>query len=117
MLRLWLSLAIEYEGDRAGPPLPNLDFKVLCGDSLLGPDPSAGVEVQGDLLGYDAACASQPSLGRSEGPTSCAASLGPDKEAPAVRRSSVSKDDLRDGVSGSTLGARRGGSGSPRLAG
>ncbi|MDD9995381.1 MAG: Eco57I restriction-modification methylase domain-containing protein [Dehalococcoidia bacterium] len=52
MLRLWLSLAIEYEGDKP-PPLPNLDFKVLCGDSLLGPDPSAGVVVQG-ALGYDA---------------------------------------------------------------
>ena len=48
MLRLWLSLAIEYEGDKP-PPLPNLDFKALCGDSLLGPDPSAGVEVQGTL--------------------------------------------------------------------
>ena len=52
MLRLWLSLAIEFEGDKP-PPLPNLDFKVLCGDSLLGPDPSAGVMVQG-TLGYDA---------------------------------------------------------------
>ena len=52
MLRLWLSLAIEFEGDKP-PPLPNLDFKVLCGDSLLGPDPSAGVVVQG-ALGYDA---------------------------------------------------------------
>ena len=48
MLRLWLSLAIDYEGDKP-EPLPNLDFKVLCGDSLLGPDPSAGVEVQGTL--------------------------------------------------------------------
>ena len=38
MLRLWLSLAIEYEGDRP-EPLPNLDFKIVCGDSLLGPDP------------------------------------------------------------------------------
>ena len=48
MLRLWLSLAIDFEGDDP-QPLPNLDFKVLCGDSLLGPDPSAGVEVQGNL--------------------------------------------------------------------
>ena len=40
MLRLWLSLAIDYEGDRP-EPLPNLDFKVVRGDSLLGPDPSA----------------------------------------------------------------------------
>ena len=51
MLRLWLSLAIDYEG--ATPePLPNLDFKVVCGDSLLGPDPSSGAEVQ-VVLGQD----------------------------------------------------------------
>ncbi len=39
MLRLWLSLAIEYEDDQP-EPLPNLDFKIVQGDSLLGPDPS-----------------------------------------------------------------------------
>ena len=39
MLRMWLSLAIEFEGAKP-EPLPNLDFKVVCGDSLLGPDPS-----------------------------------------------------------------------------
>ena len=39
MLRMWLSLVIEYEGDNP-EPLPNLDFKVVRGDSLLGPDPS-----------------------------------------------------------------------------
>ncbi len=39
MLRLWLSLAIEHEGDRP-QPLPNLDFKIVCGDSLLAPDPN-----------------------------------------------------------------------------
>ena len=51
MLRMWLSLAIDYEG--ATPePLPNLDFKVVCGDSLLGPDPSSGTEVQ-VALGQD----------------------------------------------------------------
>ena len=48
MLRMWLSLAIDYEGERP-EPLPNLDFKVVCGDSLLGPDPSSGAEVQGTL--------------------------------------------------------------------
>ena len=53
MLRMWLSLAIDYEGERP-EPLPNLDFKVICGDSLLGPDPSSGVEVQG-ALGQDTA--------------------------------------------------------------
>ena len=45
-LRLWLSLAIDYEGETP-PPLPNLDFKVVCGDSLLGPNPSP--ENYGDL--------------------------------------------------------------------
>ena len=38
MLRLWLSLAIDYEGDDP-PPLPNLDFKVAVGDTLLAPSP------------------------------------------------------------------------------
>ena len=51
MLRMWLSLAIDYEGSKP-EPLPNLDFKVIRGDSLLGPDPSAGVVVQG-ALGQD----------------------------------------------------------------
>ena len=36
--RLWLSLVIEDEGDRP-KPLPNLDFKIARGDSLLSPDP------------------------------------------------------------------------------
>ncbi len=53
MLRLWLSLSIEYDAPGDPRPLPNLDFKIVCGDSLLGPDPSAGIEVQG-VLGYDA---------------------------------------------------------------
>lgn len=39
MLRLWLSLAIDYESFPP-PPLPNLDFKIVCGDSLVGPDPN-----------------------------------------------------------------------------
>ena len=51
MLRMWLSLAIDYDGSTPDP-LPNLDFKVVCGDSLLGPDPSSGTEVQG-ALGLD----------------------------------------------------------------
>ena len=39
MLRLWLSLAIDFDGAKL-EPLPNLDFKIVTGDSLLGPDPS-----------------------------------------------------------------------------
>ena len=49
MLRLWLSLAIDYEGPWP-EPLPNLEFKVVCGDSLLGPDPSP--ENLGDLSSH-----------------------------------------------------------------
>ena len=49
-LRLWLSLAIDYEGGQP-EPLPNLDFKIVQGDSLLGPDPSE--TGQQGVLGYD----------------------------------------------------------------
>ncbi|MDW8277514.1 MAG: TaqI-like C-terminal specificity domain-containing protein [Anaerolineales bacterium] len=48
-LRLWLSLIVDYEG-YPPPPLPNLDFKIETGDSLLGPDPSGGL--QPDLFRY-----------------------------------------------------------------
>ena len=41
MLRLWLSLIVDYrEADPNNlPALPNLDFKIEMGDSLLAPDP------------------------------------------------------------------------------
>jgi len=42
-LRLWLSLAVEFEGLNP-PPLPNLDFKIETGDSLTAPDPSIGIQ-------------------------------------------------------------------------
>ena len=38
MLRLWLSLAVDYDDDMP-EPLPNLDYKVATGDSLTGPAP------------------------------------------------------------------------------
>ena len=38
MLRLWLSLAVDYEEDTP-EPLPNLDYKVAIGDSVTGPAP------------------------------------------------------------------------------
>ena len=75
MLRMWLSLAIDYEGSKP-EPLPNLDFKVVRGDSLLGPDPSAGVEVQG-ALGQDMEQIRR--LGRLKGDY-MRASVGADKE-------------------------------------
>ena len=47
-LRLWLSLAVEYEGEKP-PPLPNLDFKIEAGDSLAAPDPLSVFSGQGSL--------------------------------------------------------------------
>jgi hypothetical protein len=35
-LRLWLSLIVEEEDFKNIKPLPNLDYKVVCGDSLIG---------------------------------------------------------------------------------
>jgi hypothetical protein len=37
-LRLWISLAVDFEGDKP-EPLPNLDFKIEQGDSVTGPTP------------------------------------------------------------------------------
>ena len=39
MLRLWLSLAVDYDGDEPPAPLPNLDLKLVAGDAVAGPDP------------------------------------------------------------------------------
>ena len=39
MLRLWLSLAVDYDGAGPPDPLPNLDLKLAAGDALAGPDP------------------------------------------------------------------------------
>lgn len=35
-LRLWLSLIVEEEEFKEIKPLPNLDYKIVCGDSLIG---------------------------------------------------------------------------------
>ena len=35
-LRLWLSLVVDEEDVKHIKPLPNLDYKILCGNSLLG---------------------------------------------------------------------------------
>ena len=39
MLRLWLSLAVDYDGNGPADPLPNLDMKLVAGDAIAGPDP------------------------------------------------------------------------------
>ncbi|MBI5788111.1 MAG: Eco57I restriction-modification methylase domain-containing protein, partial [Candidatus Schekmanbacteria bacterium] len=38
-LRLWLSLVVDEEDIRQIKPLPNLDYKIVCGNSLLAFDP------------------------------------------------------------------------------
>ncbi|MBA3725798.1 MAG: putative DNA binding domain-containing protein [Armatimonadetes bacterium] len=43
MLRLWLTLLVEDTGQRP-QPLPNLEYKIETGDSLLGPDPSQPID-------------------------------------------------------------------------
>jgi hypothetical protein len=42
-LRLWLSLAVQFEGDQP-EPLPNLDFKIEAGNSLTAPNPSVQIQ-------------------------------------------------------------------------
>jgi len=49
MLRLWLSLAVEAD---TPIPLPNLDFKIKTGDSLLGPCALPGDDKRQQTLGY-----------------------------------------------------------------
>jgi len=39
-LRLWLSLVVDEEDIKRIKPLPNLDYKIVCGNSLLGVDKS-----------------------------------------------------------------------------
>ncbi|MCW5940061.1 MAG: Eco57I restriction-modification methylase domain-containing protein [Fimbriimonadaceae bacterium] len=43
MLRLWLTLLVEDTGAKP-QPLPNLEYKIETGDSLLGPDPSQPID-------------------------------------------------------------------------
>jgi len=44
-LRLWLSLVVDEEDIRQIKPLPNLDYKIVCGNSLMGyPYEPSGLE-------------------------------------------------------------------------
>jgi hypothetical protein len=45
MLRLWLSLEIELEGGTP-EPLPNLEFKIVTGDSLSAPSPTDDAQIE-----------------------------------------------------------------------
>jgi hypothetical protein len=48
-LRLWLSLAVKYEGDDP-PPLPNLKLKIEMGDSLIAPSPEGMGAIRDELI-------------------------------------------------------------------
>ena len=51
-LRLWLSLVVDEDDIRQIKPLPNLDYKIVCGNSLLGlpadflPDAAVSKEIE-----------------------------------------------------------------------
>ncbi|MBD2425735.1 TaqI-like C-terminal specificity domain-containing protein [Phormidium sp. FACHB-1136] len=52
-LRLWLSLVVDEEDYTRIKPLPNLDYKIVCGNSLLGVDHREGTQpYQGSVLNY-----------------------------------------------------------------
>ena len=64
MLRLWLSLAVDYEGEGIPDPLPNLDMKLTVGDSIAGPNPKqldftlqtiANSDLRGNIAEYTTA--------------------------------------------------------------
>ncbi|QSJ19931.1 Eco57I restriction-modification methylase domain-containing protein [Nostoc sp. UHCC 0702] len=48
-LRLWLSLAVEYQGEKP-KPLPNLKYKIEVGDSLIAPSPAATGMIRSELI-------------------------------------------------------------------
>ncbi|OUL27441.1 TaqI-like C-terminal specificity domain-containing protein [Nostoc sp. 106C] len=48
-LRLWLSLAVEYQGEKPNP-LPNLKYKIEVGDSLTAPSPATTGVIRDELI-------------------------------------------------------------------
>ncbi|MFH7030642.1 MAG: Eco57I restriction-modification methylase domain-containing protein [Heteroscytonema crispum UTEX LB 1556] len=48
-LRLWLSLAVEYQGEKP-KPLPNLKYKIEVGDSLIAPSPATTGMVRSEFI-------------------------------------------------------------------
>jgi hypothetical protein len=71
-LRLWLSLAVEYEGSTP-EPLPNLGFKIEQGDSLTAPNPQGNTQtdIRAGLIdefgGFDIVVANPPYLSTKHG--------------------------------------------------
>lgn len=48
-LRLWLSLVVDEDDPKNIRPLPNLDYKVVCGDSLLGFPENWGSSIEKEI--------------------------------------------------------------------
>ncbi|OUL23385.1 type I restriction endonuclease subunit M [Nostoc sp. T09] len=48
-LRLWLSLAVEYQGEKP-KPLPNLKYKIEVGDSLIAPSPATTGMIRSEFI-------------------------------------------------------------------
>ncbi len=48
-LRLWLSLAVEYQGEKP-KPLPNLKYKIEIGDSLIAPSPATTGMIRTEIV-------------------------------------------------------------------
>ena len=48
-LRLWLSLAVEYQGEKP-KPLPNLKYKIEIGDSLISPSPATTGMIRTEIV-------------------------------------------------------------------
>lgn len=48
-LRLWLSLAVEYQCEKP-KPLPNLKYKIEVGDSLIAPSPATTGMIRSELI-------------------------------------------------------------------
>lgn len=85
MLRLWLSLAVEAAEPIA---LPNLDFKIETGDSLLGPCESIADTLQGHSLRMRAAALMglKDKYLTTHGPAKVNAKAAIDSEETAIRR-------------------------------
>ena len=91
MLRLWLSLAIEYEGETP-EPLPNPEFKVVHGDSLICLSPSG--ENYGDLFRHQALAVADQLVDLK---SRHMIANGPEKED-LRRQISAVQDELRDAL-------------------
>ncbi len=105
MLRMWLSLAIEYGGDKP-EPLPNLDLTIVTGDSLLAAHAAAdSVHAEGGVqVGLGDATAELQELKAKYMRTSA----GPAKAALRAQMAERNRE-LRERFGGASVGDAAGG--------